>query len=114
MEALLVIGILVVVLAAGCALGRFWAPVLLALGLGAWGFVLLTSGLGGAVSAMGLTFVGTSGVEVVAAYELFGEADAGRRRGWGVGSAVLGLAAGAAALGSLVLISRAMIAALIM
>jgi len=106
------LGILAAVLVVASALGRFWAPALLAVGFGAWGFLLLTSSLSGILPLLGIGFVGAAALELVAAHELFGEPDAGRRRDWRLGSAFLGLTVSVAAFASLVYVAAAIMASL--
>jgi len=112
MNALLVLGLIAAALTVASAFGYFWAPALLAVGLAGWGLLLLTSGLAGLVPILGLGFVAVATVELAAAFELYGESDARRRRDWQLGSAVVGLGASAAALASLASITSGIVSAI--
>ncbi len=112
MGALLVIGAIAVVLVAASALGMFWAPLLLAIAFGAWGLLLVVSGLHGGLAMFGIGFIALAALELASAFELYGEPDPGIRSSWRLGSAVIGLVGSAAAIASLAVIAAGITAAL--
>lgn len=115
MELLIAIALMALVCVLAGALGKPWGPAILAFGFGAWGLLLLASGLRGLFPVFGFLYIGAAFGEGLAAYELAlpagqGEGEAGWWRAW---AAIVGATGCVAGLGMLMYLAAAVVSAMI-